>query len=130
MKQIHVAVGVLMNTNDEILIAKRADHLHQGGLWEFPGGKVESGETTFQALVREFQEEVSITIRKAEPFVEIYHDYGDKKVFLDVWLSQDFQGAGEGLEGQEILWTSVKDLSSYSFPAANKKILEQLCLVV
>lgn len=129
MDYIHVAVGVLMNRSNEVMIAKRADHLHQGGLWEFPGGKVENNETTLQALVREFLEEVAITIHSAEPFIEIQHDYGDKKVKLDVWTSKNFNGVGDGLEGQEIKWVSVKNLSNYEFPTANQKIIEQLCLI-
>ena len=95
---INVAVGVIKKNNN-VFICKRADEQHQGGLWEFPGGKVEQGETTFAALVREFQEEVNITIKQAEPLIEINHDYGDKQVLLDVWISSVFSGQAKSNEG-------------------------------
>jgi 8-oxo-dGTP diphosphatase len=125
-KNIHVAVGILVNEQSQILIAKRPDNLHQGGLWEFPGGKVENGEKVFEALVREFAEEVNIKIISAEPFMEIHHDYGDKQVFLDVWLSKDFSGIAQGLEGQEIKWAALEGFSELNFPKANEAIIQKL----
>ena len=81
---VHVAVGVIVDKNENILIAKRADTAHQGGLWEFPGGKVEQGENIFAALKRELQEELAIEITATQPLIKIRHDYGDKIVLLDV----------------------------------------------
>ena len=125
-KKVHVAVGVLINTDGHILLAKRSAHQHQGNLWEFPGGKVESGESILGALIREFQEEVNVTIKSAEPLIEISHDYGDKEVLLDVWLSAEFTGEAKGNENQRIEWVAVNKLSSYDFPEANKAIIEKL----
>jgi|GEM_PF-176583 len=125
-KKIHVAVGVLMNTSGHILLSKRAAHQHQGDLWEFPGGKVEVGESVLGALIREFQEEVNVTIKSAEPLLESSHDYGDKHVLLDVWLSAEFTGEVKGNENQQIRWVAVNDLASYDFPEANKVIIEKL----
>ncbi len=125
-KTVHVAVGILLNAANQILLAKRADHQHQGGLWEFPGGKVETEETVFDALVREFQEEVDMTIQQAEPMMSIHHDYGDKQVLLDVWLSRDFTGEAKGKENQEVCWVPLADLLQYNFPEANKVIVEAL----
>jgi 8-oxo-dGTP diphosphatase len=125
-KIVHVAVGVVVNDDNEILIAKRPDELHQGGLWEFPGGKVEQGETVQQALAREFQEEVAINLLVVEPFMEIHHDYGDKKVFLDIWLSRQFEGVAKGLEGQPVIWAPVSQLKQYTFPEANTAIVDKL----
>jgi 8-oxo-dGTP diphosphatase len=126
MKQIHVVVGVVMNADGDILLSKRAAHLHQGGLWEFPGGKVEQGENVFDALVREFQEEVNITIQQAEPLLLIEHDYGDKHVILDVWQSAHFSGELKSNEGQPIQWVKPQQLNQYPFPAANQAIISHL----
>jgi len=126
-KIVHVAVGVIRR-NDQILIAKRADDAHQGGLWEFPGGKVEEGETIQQALVRELQEELNITPLKFEPLIEIRHDYGDKQVFLDTWVVSDFSGKEEGREGQPLEWVDVHRLHEFQFPEANKKIVAAIKL--
>ena len=71
MKTVHVAVGVLINDQDEVLIAKRPDNTHQGGLWEFPGGKVEPKELVEAALVREFKEEVDVSLNHTSPLLEI-----------------------------------------------------------
>ncbi len=123
---VQVAVGVVKNAQGAILLSRRAEHLHQGGLWEFPGGKVELGESIFDALVREFQEEVNITITDAEPMLSIKHDYGDKCVLLEVWLSRAFEGEGSSNEGQLIEWVLPKDLGRYEFPKANRQIVEML----
>lgn len=125
-KTIHVAVGIVVNDEKKILIAKRPEDSHQGGLWEFPGGKVEKNESTFDALVREFREEVDINIQEASPFIKINHDYIDKSVVLDVWQSEKFTGDAKGLEGQEVKWISFLELSNYSFPEANKTIILKL----
>jgi 8-oxo-dGTP diphosphatase len=114
----------------KVLLAKRAKHQHQGGLWEFPGGKVESGESVFDALVREFIEEVGVRITRAEPFQKIKHVYvesdGDKEVLLDVWLSRQFEGQAQGKENQAIAWVDISQLDQYSFPQANQAIIDKL----
>lgn len=128
MRAVHVAVGVICNDDGEILIAKRADHLHQGGLWEFPGGKVEAGEAVEDALSRELQEELGIRPEQqaCAPLLEIRHDYGDKQVFLDVWWVRAFAGQPEGREGQPLQWVSAQQLGQYTFPEANQPIIEAI----
>ena len=134
MERIQVVAAVIFrfdktlaqSENNHILIARRADHLHQGGLWEFPGGKVEKGETHHQSLVRELQEEINITITIASPMMQISHDYIDKSVTLDIWKVIEFEGNPEGAEGQEIRWVSMDELRDYDFPAANQPILQKL----
>jgi 8-oxo-dGTP diphosphatase len=121
-KIIHVAVGVIKKQN-KIFICKRANNQHQGGLWEFPGGKVELGETVFMALQRELKEEVGLTIHNATALMVIEHDYGDKCVKLDVHVVSDFSGVAHGAEGQENEWVSIAQLDKYSFPAANVEII-------
>lgn len=128
MKTVHVAVAVIENASGEILISKRPDHLHMGGFWEFPGGKVESGETVLQALQREIREEVSLDIGAAQPLLQIPFQYPDKKVLLDVWRVTDFSGAAQGCEGQQVLWVPQQQLNNYQFPPANRAILTALQL--
>ena len=124
---IHVAVAAIV-IDGQVLLAKRPDHLHQGGLWEFPGGKLEPGETVCQALVRELKEELDIDITPARPLISIYHDYGDKKVFLEVWIVYDYVGEPRGCEGQEVEWVAIDDLRKKTFPAANQAIITALNL--
>ena len=125
-KHVHVAVAVIRDGNGQILISKRPDHVHQGGLWEFPGGKVEGGETLEQALARELFEELGITLNACQPLLEIRHDYPDKSVFLDVWLVTDFAGAPYGREDQPVCWVTPETLVEYQFPEANQPIIEAL----
>lgn len=124
MSLVHVAVGVVLDDSSRVLIARRAARSHQGGLWEFPGGKVESGETVLQALARELEEELGIRIAGSSPLLEVHHDYGDKAVLLDVHLVSEFSGTAQGLEGQPVSWVLVGELAKFEFPAANGPIVE------
>jgi 8-oxo-dGTP diphosphatase len=131
MKRIHVVAAVIYNSDaDAILISKRPDHVHQGGLWEFPGGKVDPGEQANQALERELYEELAISVTVASPLMQVSHDYSDKQVLLDIWQVDDFQGQPQGMEGQLWQWVELKTLlaenSQYQFPAANQPILDRL----
>ena len=122
-KRVHVAVGVISDGGANILIAKRAQHLHQGGLWEFPGGKVEAGETVEQALRRELLEELAIEVTAQQPLLVIEHDYPDKAVFLDVWWVSAFSGEPQAREGQPLRWAAAASLDEFEFPAANAPII-------
>ncbi len=124
MAAVHVAVGVILDGADNILLTRRAVDSHQGGLWEFPGGKVEEGESLQSALARELREELGIEIGPTHPLLEVRHDYGDKSVRLDVHVIRDFTGEAEGLEGQPLAWVPVGELGRYQFPAANEPIVE------
>lgn len=129
VREIHVAVAVIVRKG-KVLIARRPDQVHQGGLLEFPGGKVEEGETVQQALVREIMEETGLRITPGslEPVIEVRHDYGDKRVFLDVWQTSSAEGEPEGCEGQEIRWLDVCELTDVDFPVANRPIIRALRL--
>ena len=122
---LHVAVGAVVHDSD-VLISKRLQHLHQGGLWEFPGGKVEPGESVYQALCRELYEELGILVEAAEPLIEVEHDYPDRRVLLDVWRVTGFAGQPEGRQGQDFRWVPLCELHDYQFPAANAPILGAL----
>tara|TARA_R110001592_G_scaffold356543_2_gene658653 strand:+ start:24160 stop:25182 length:1023 start_codon:yes stop_codon:yes gene_type:complete len=142
-KVVHVCVAVIEKFNadtqaKEVLIAKRLDHVHQGGLWEFPGGKIEQGEAIIDALDRELFEELDIRIKPLaqskhgmeafRPLIQIHHTYSDKTVFLDVWRVHIVSGVSRGKEGQEIRWVDATQLKTYNFPDANKPILTS-CLL-
>jgi len=126
--RIHVVAAVVENEQGQIFIAKRPDHLHQGGLWEFPGGKVEIAESTVQALKRELFEEIGIQIQTFEPLIQISHDYPDKSVLLDVWRVTSFDGSAHGKEGQQTRWLNKSELDQFDFPAANKAIINAVKL--
>lgn len=123
VKTVHVAVAVILNDQDEVLLALRSPDQHQGGLWEFPGGKVEAGESVNEALKREIKEELNITIITTRALTSVKHDYSDKSVWLDVWSVTDFQGTPQGHEGQKIRWCAIHDLQEDEFPAANGPII-------
>lgn len=127
-KLIHVAVGVIVGADGKILIAKRPQTAHQGGLWEFPGGKVDLGESVHQALVRELQEELAISAIASEPLIQIRHHYPDKSVLLDVYKVTRFDGQPSGAEGQPICWVAPDELNNFEFPAANKPIIKAITL--
>lgn len=123
MKRVHVAAAVIRGADDRVLIAKRADEQHQGGLWEFPGGKVEEGEAVQAALARELEEELGIRVSAARPLIQVQHDYPDKQVLLDVWEVSAFSGEPHGAEGQPLAWVAPRELDNYAFPAANQPIV-------
>ena len=127
-KLVHVAVGVIVNADGKILIAKRALSAHQGGLWEFPGGKVDAGETIQQALVRELREELAIDVLTSKPLIQIRHHYPDKSVLLDVHKITQFTGEPCGNEGQPVQWVDAKELNKFEFPAANRPIISAVNL--
>lgn len=122
----HVVIGIILNASQQILIARRLAHQAKGGLWEFPGGKVESNETAFQALQRELSEEIGITVKQAEPWLKFEYQYPHAHVLLDVWLVKEFSGTAIGAEGQPINWVSTAELKEFEFPDGNRFIIEKL----
>ena len=124
-KVIHVAVGVILQ-GQSILLALRSSKQHQGGKWEFPGGKVEQDESVQQALARELQEEVAIEITQCQAFMQLEYAYPEKTVLLDIYLVSAFNGEPHGREGQPLRWVAIDELSSIEFPDANQPIVERL----
>lgn len=123
MKRVHVAAGVIRGADGRVLIAKRPLDKHQGGLWEFPGGKVEDGESAEAALERELAEELGIAVTRSRPLIQVRHDYPDKQVLLDVREVLAFTGEPHGAEGQPLAWVAPEALPNYRFPAANRPII-------
>jgi 8-oxo-dGTP diphosphatase len=128
MNFIHVMAGALEDTSGRILIARRSVGAHQGGLWEFPGGKLEPGETPRQGLERELAEELGIRLLKSRPLIRIHHDYGDRRVLLDVHRVTAYAGTPVGQEGQPLDWRHPVDMDPADFPAADRPIITALRL--
>lgn len=125
---IHVVAGVLRNNVGEILITQRLPHAHQGGKWEFPGGKLEPNEEPGQALRRELEEELGIHVQSIEPRIQIRHDYQDKRVFLDVYDVTSYNGQPRGRENQALRWLKLTELDQFEYPAANYPVIVSLKL--
>lgn len=125
---LHVVAAVIYNRRHQILLAKRPLDKHQGGKWEFPGGKVDANETAITALQRELFEELGIEAEpnSIQPLLEIKHAYPDKNIWLDVWTVHQFQHEPIGREGQTIAWFELEQLENLDFPAANRPILQKL----
>lgn len=124
---IHVAAAIIVKDN-KVLLAKRPDEKHQGGKWEFPGGKLDDNETPLQALIRECREEIAIEIdlTSCQLFDTVEFDYGDKQVVLHFYSVSVFTGEPAGQEGQQVRWFELADIERLEFPEANKGIVEKL----
>jgi 8-oxo-dGTP diphosphatase len=120
---VHVAAAVLTDADGRVLVSRRAEGAHQGGLWEFPGGKVDPGEDLQTALRREIGEELGVLVESARPLIRVPHAYPDRSVLLDVWKVTSWQGEPRGLENQEIDWVSPEVLPGRDFPAADVPVL-------
>ncbi|MFH0350526.1 MAG: Nudix family hydrolase [Chromatiales bacterium] len=127
-RPVHVAVGVIVNEGGKVLVSKRKATAFHGGLWEFPGGKVEPGEHVTQALRRELFEELGIEITSYRPLIQIRHSYQHREVNLDCWRVEQWRGIAHGREGQAITWSGTADLDEKIFPGANKPIITALRL--
>lgn len=127
MKRIHIVAGIIFNQDkSQVFITKRPDDKHKGGFWEFPGGKVEQGETIQQAMVRELEEEIGITTTEQQLFEHLEFDYSDKALKFDFITVTQFEGQPYGKEGQQGEWVDIKQLADYAFPEANVPILERV----
>jgi mutator protein MutT len=121
---IEVVAGVI-ERDGKILIARRRAGAHLGGLWEFPGGKPEPGESLEAALRREIEEELAASATVGERIETIDWCYPDKRVRLHFFRC-GLRGEPRALEGQEMAWVSPHDLRRYEFPAADAALIERL----
>ena len=131
MKSIHVVAAIIWDENREkLLISQRPDHLHKGGCWEFPGGKVEGGETEKEALKRELLEELNIQFDSCQFFQQIEFSYPEKNVKLDFYhvYGVEIQDVRAN-EGQAWRWIHKQELTEYQFPEANQPIVGALLKV-
>lgn len=121
-----VAVGILLNPQQQILIAERPAHASYAGFWEFPGGKLETGETIEAALRRELFEEVGVEVLHSEHLITVSYTQPKMEVELYVHKILSFAGEPSGCEGQRIRWVELDQLSAYTFPPANSAIVQKL----
>ena len=126
MKKLQISVGIIRNAEGEIYITQRAADAHMANKWEFPGGKIESGETPEEALVRELQEEVGITVTTLQQFDKLEYQFPDRHITLWFWLVNGWDGEPWGKEGQPGRWIAQQDLAVDEFPPANAPIIEKL----
>lgn len=125
-ERLNIAVGVVRNSVGEYLIQQRLPDKPCAGQWEFPGGKIERGESAEEALVRELKEELGIAVRDVSLFLQHCHDYQHANVLLHVFLVNDFLGDAEGREGQKIEWKSTDGISRMNALEAVHPILSAL----
>ena len=126
MKHLQVAVGIIRNASKQIFLAQRAATSYMANKWEFPGGKIESGETPEQALIRELQEEVGITPRGATLFDKLEYTFPDRHITLWFWLVENWEGEPWGKEGQPGGWVSLHASDAEKFPPANAPVISRL----
>ena len=127
-RQIHVMAGAVADAQGRVLVTRRPDHAHQGGLWEFPGGKLEPGEAPEAGLARELEEELGIRVTASRPLIRVHHDYGDRHILLDVRRVGAYTGTPHGREGQPLDWLAPDAMDPARFPAADRPIITALRL--
>ncbi|MDH5516698.1 MAG: Nudix family hydrolase [Gammaproteobacteria bacterium] len=124
---LQVAVAVILRGN-QVLISKRSASVDQPDMWEFPGGKIEQGETDSGALIRELKEELGIDVMQYHYLFAVNYDYSGKQVCLQVYIVSEYSGREQSLENQPLQWSAIDKLSSLRFPAANKVIIKAISL--
>lgn len=125
--RVSVVLGVIFNSSqNKVLVAKRPEWASFAGYWEFPGGKVEPGETTLHALTRELAEEIGIEVIAASWLMQADSEFSDRVVELHVFRVSDYQKQPLGCEGQQLEWISADDLLNREFPPGNMPIIERI----
>jgi 8-oxo-dGTP diphosphatase len=119
-------VAAIVRRNGKILITRRLDHVHLGGLWEFPGGKVEGEESLEGALLREILEELGINIAAGPEIFTIEHDYPSKSVRLHFFDCTVIQGEPQALDVSDLRWVTPSQLADFEFPPADAKLIQKL----
>ena len=119
-------VAALIWDKDRFMICQRPAHKTRALLWEFVGGKVEPGETTEQALIRECQEELAVTVSVGDLFIEVVHEYPDITVHLTLFYATIAEGIPRKLEHNDIQWISPAQIPDYDFCPADDEILKRI----
>jgi 8-oxo-dGTP diphosphatase len=125
---MHVMAGVVCDGEGRVLLAQRPAGKHFAGLWEFPGGKLESGEAPFAGLVRELREELGLAVQRAQPLIRIACRYPDRELLLDTWQVEQWSGSPQSLEGQAWQWMLPGDIDVGMLTRADRAILQALRL--
>jgi mutator protein MutT len=128
--QIVEVSAALIFRAGKLLITQRHAQSHLGGLWEFPGGKREPGESFEQCLVREIREELGVAIDVVKLFEEIRHDYPEKSVHLKFFLCELVSGEPQPLDCAAVKWIDKPELGAHEFPAADARLLHRLSRLV
>lgn len=123
---VHVVAGVIQDARGRILLARRTAGRDLAGMWEFPGGKVDPGETPEQALARELHEELGISIKDCTPLIAVPQAYRDKRIVLDVRSIGAWTGSAVGRERQALAWAPPDKLASYPMPPADRPVVAVL----
>lgn len=126
MKQLQVAVGIIRDQNQNIFLARRSASSHMANMWEFPGGKIEAGETPEEALKRELHEETGIEVENAVAYGSGEHGDSSFHVTLHFFIVDRWQGEPYGREGQPQRWVAQRELVADDFPPANAAIVRRL----
>ena len=126
MKRKLTVTAAIIYKADHLLITQRTHPERLAGLWEFPGGKLEPGESVYKALAREFREELGLEIIRAEPAFVVRHRYPDRSVELNVWRVIDCRGEATGREGQVVCRVAPWELSGLDFLEGNQTIVERI----
>jgi 8-oxo-dGTP diphosphatase len=125
-KKVHVAAGILIDIEGRVLITDRSRASAMQEFWEFPGGKLASGESAEEALRRELVEELGIEITSCDHFHRLEHDYPEMRVAIEFFLVRTWQGAPSGIEGQELRWLRLSEISPEMLLPADAPVLELL----
>ena len=128
-KQMTEVVAALIWNNDKFMICQRPAYKARGLLWEFVGGKVEPGETKEQALIRECQEELAVTLTVGDVFMDVIHEYPDLTVHLTLFNATIAEGEPQKLEHNDIRWITPSEIQNYEFCPADEEILAKICEV-
>ncbi len=123
-----MVAGVLRDSAGAVLLAQRPPGKHLAGGWEFPGGKLEAGETRAGALARELHEEIGVEVDAARPLFSVTHAYPHRDILLDVWVVTSYRGVPQGLEGQTLRWCAPDDLPRADLLPADRPIVTALRL--
>jgi 8-oxo-dGTP diphosphatase len=123
---IHVVAGALFDAARRVLIAQRPAGKHMAGGWEFPGGKVDSGEQPLEALKRELREELGVEVHGAEPLIGYEYRYPRRTVDLDLWRVTDYSGVPQSMEGQPLQWVRIEELESVGLLEADWPMIPAL----
>ena len=126
MKRIAVVAGILRDDNGRVLIAERLGDDAMAGKWEFPGGKIGSGESAATALARELGEELGIEMLACTHFMSLEHDYDDRQVALDFYFVREWLQEPQGRDGQRLKWVMPSALLSGSMLAADVAVVDAL----